>query len=135
MNIIKIPAIISALFISAFASAKLPEYNIITSQVPASSYGKITRLAVTSENLGGKVIVDVWTPAQYDSDSNRRYPVVYAHDGQNLFDGSFSYAGVPWGIDKACAGLAGDSDFAMPIIVGINNRGAEGLRPNDYFPE
>lgn len=23
----------------------------------------------------------------------------------------------------------------MPIIVGINNRGASGLRPNDYFPE
>ncbi|MBD5370845.1 MAG: alpha/beta hydrolase [Bacteroides sp.] len=92
-------------------------------------------MSVESENLGGKVIVDVWTPAGYDSAAGTRYPVVYAHDGQNLFDASFTFAGVPWGVDKACARLAKDPDFVMPIIVGINNRGSEGMRPSDYFPE
>lgn len=61
--------------------------------------------------------------------------MVYAHDGQNLFDSKFSYAGVPWAIDKACWQLSKDPDFVMPIVVGINNRGSEGLRPSDYFPE
>lgn len=128
-------SIISAMLTFSSAASALPKYEIITSPSPVSSYGKITRLAVDSENLNGKVIVDVWTPAGYDSSSAKRYPVVYAHDGQNLFDASFTFAGVPWGIDKACYQLESDPDFDMPIIVGINNRGAEGLRPNDYFPE
>ncbi len=92
-------------------------------------------MSVFSECLGAEVIVDVWTPAEYDASSGKRYPTVYAHDGQNLFDASFSFAGVPWGLDVACYRLASDPDFVMPIIVGINNRGAEGLRPSDYFPE
>lgn len=124
-----------ALLAFSSAAASLPKYEIINSNSPVSSYGSITRLAVDSENLDGKVIVDVWTPAGYDSSSANRYPVIYAHDGQNLFDASFSFAGVPWGIDKACFHLKSDPDFVMPIIVGINNRGAEGLRPSDYFPE
>lgn len=127
--------IVSALFAFSSVASALPKYETITSQSPVSSYGKITRMAVDSENLDGTVIVDIWTPAEYDPSSDKRYPVVYAHDGQNLFDASFTFAGVPWGIDKACTELASDPDFEMPIIVGINNRGAEGLRPNDYFPE
>lgn len=92
-------------------------------------------MIVESENLNGRVTVDIWTPAQYELSSDVKYPVLYAHDGQNLFDPSYTFAGVPWGIDKACSLLANDPNFVMPIIVGINNRGAIGLRPNDYFPE
>ena len=135
MNILKTTIIIPALLNLTSVSAMLPEYQIISSSIPTSSFGNITRLEVKSENLEGTVTIDVWTPAEYDSASDKRYPVVYAHDGQNLFDASFSFAGVPWAIDKACSQLASDPDFEMPIIVGINNRGAEGLRPNDYFPE
>ena len=135
MNRLKTILIIPALLTLSSASATLPEYEIISSYSPTSFYGNITRMEVKSENLDGTVIVDVWTPAEYDPSSDKRYPVVYAHDGQNLFDASFSFAGVPWAIDKACSQLANDPDFEMPIIVGINNRGAEGLRPNDYFPE
>ena len=135
MNKVKLPVVISALLTFSSIDAALPEFKIIESGAPASSYGAITRMSVESENLGGKVIVDVWTPAGYDSAAGTRYPVVYAHDGQNLFDASFTFAGVPWGVDKACARLAKDPDFVMPIIVGINNRGSEGMRPSDYFPE
>lgn len=128
-------SIVSALLTFSSAASTLPQYEIIASPSPVSSYGRITRMAVDSKSLDGTVIIDVWTPAEYDTSSDKRYPVVYAHDGQNLFDASFTFAGVPWGIDKACSQLESDPDFEMPIIVGINNRGAEGLRPNDYFPE
>lgn len=127
--------LISTLLTFPSLASALPEYETIISPSPVSSYGKITRMAVDSENLDGKVIVDVWTPAEYNPSSEKRYPVLYVYDGQNLFDASFTFAGVPWGIDKACAQLASDPNFEMPIIVGINNRGAEGLRPSDYFPE
>ncbi|MDE7419617.1 MAG: esterase family protein [Muribaculaceae bacterium] len=135
MSIRKEFLFIAALLTLSIASAKQPKYEVITSTVPISSFGNITRMAIASEKLGGNVIVDVWTTAEYEGDSEKRYPVVYAHDGQNLFDVSFTFAGVPWGVDKACAQLASDPDFVTPIVVGINNRGAEGLRPNDYFPE
>ncbi len=131
-----------AAFVAAFnflvvdpIQAELPVFEVETERVPGSEVGEIRRLRVESECLGGSVVVDVWTPAGYVSGDGRRYPVVYAHDGQNLFDGAFSFAGVPWAIDRACSSLADDPDFVMPIIVGINNRGEEGLRPNDYFPE
>ncbi len=135
MDFIRKYFVISTILTFATTYAALPKYEIISSPVPVSSYGNITRMSIDSENLDGKVIVDVWTPSEYNPESGKKYPVVYAHDGQNLFDASFTFAGVPWGIDKACSQLASDPDFVTPIVVGINNRGAEGLRPNDYFPE
>lgn len=135
LNMSKALLIITAVLTFPYIQGALPTYKIIPSPSPTSSQGNITRLAVESENLEGKVIVDIWTPAEYDPSTDKRYPVVYAHDGQNLFDASFSFAGVPWAIDNACRQLADDPDFEMPIIVGINNRGADGLRLNDYFPE
>lgn len=126
-------SVVFSTFFNAYAG--LPEYEIITSDVPSSEYGTITRMSVKSGSLEGNVIIDVWTPSEYDISSDKRYPVIYAHDGQNLFDGAFSFAGVPWALDRACSQLASDDDFSMPIIVGINNRGSEVLRPSDYFPE
>lgn len=135
MNFAKVSVLLLISVKSAAVYAALPEYEIIPSPVPISDYGALTRMSVRSESLGGNVIVDIWTPADYNATLEKTYPVVYAHDGQNLFDAAFSYAGVPWAIDKACSLLATDSNFVMPIIVGINNRGTEGLRPSDYFPE
>ncbi|MDE6693460.1 MAG: esterase family protein [Muribaculaceae bacterium] len=126
-------SVVFSVFFNAYAG--LPEYEIITSDVPSSEYGTITRMSVKSGSLEGNVTIDVWTPSEYDISSEKRYPVIYAYDGQNLFDVAFSFAGVPWALDRACLQLASDDDFSMPIIVGINNRGSEGLRPSDYFPE
>lgn len=124
-----------AFLVAAGSRAALPDYEIISDPCPVSAYGSITRYSVFSTNLQSNIIVDVWTPQGYNASDPRKYPVLYAHDGQNLFDGSFSFAGVPWAVDKACSQLVSDSNFDMPIVVGINNRGSEGLRPNDYFPE
>ena len=135
MKLIKIRLLLVGSLFSVGARAELPEYIIIKEPSPSSFCGSITRYFISSKNLQAKVTVDVWTPLGYDSSDAKRYPVVYAHDGQNLFDDSFSFAGVSWAVDDACMQLAYDSNFEMPIVVGINNRGSEGLRPNDYFPE
>jgi predicted alpha/beta superfamily hydrolase len=42
--------------------------------------------------------IDIWLPPSYESDTDKRYPVLYMHDGQNLFDPATSYIGVDWGI-------------------------------------
>lgn len=133
MNITRLSFLISAAISCISLSAELPAFEIVDTNVPKSSYGTITRMDVKSENLNDKVTIDIWTPADYDATAEKRYPVLYAHDGQNLFDGNFSFIGVPWAVDKICCQLADDPDFVMPIVVGISNRGM--VRPNDYFPE
>jgi predicted alpha/beta superfamily hydrolase len=45
---------------------------------------------------------DVWVylPPGYAADSARRYPVVYLHDGNNVFNEATSFLGVEWGVDE-----------------------------------
>jgi predicted alpha/beta superfamily hydrolase len=66
---------------------------------------------------------DLWIylPPGYDSDTTRRYPVLYMHDGQNLFSPTTSAFGVEWRVDEAAdAGiLAGQVEPV--IIVGIES--------------
>lgn len=59
----------------------------------------------------------VYLPPSYGH-GERRYPVIYMHDGQNLFDDATAYAG-EWGVDEAMDVLAKQGFEA--IVVGIDN--------------
>ena len=64
--------------------------------------------------------IRIWTPANYDaSNKARKYPVVYMHDGQNLFDAATSYAG-EWRIDETITAMM-ESGYGGAIVVGIDN--------------
>lgn len=71
----------------------------------------------------------VWLPPSYHMDSERRYPVVYFHDGQNVFDAATSYSG-EWGADETLTALAAQGTEA--IAVGIPNGGDR--RFHEYSP-
>jgi len=73
--------------------------------------------------------IRVYLPPEYDS-SEQHYPVLYMHDGQNLFDDSTSYVG-EWGIDESLNQLAKESDFRL-IVVGIDN--GQEKRMNELSP-
>ncbi len=62
----------------------------------------------------------VYLPPSYETDEERRYPVVYMHDGQNLFDETASFAG-EWHVDEAMQLLSWEGIEA--IIVGVPNMG------------
>lgn len=117
------------------AHGALPHYTVVNGKdVPSADAGAITRLIVTSDALGDNMTVDIWLPAGYDGNNqSRRYPVIYTHDGQNLFDPAMSFASVAWELDRTATALASQGVISVPIIVGINNRGS--MRANDYFPE
>ncbi|RZJ91823.1 MAG: alpha/beta hydrolase [Brevundimonas sp.] len=74
--------------------------------------------------------VTVWLPPGYDSQPDRRWPVLYMHDGQNLFDASKAYAG-EWGVDEHVSRLASTGQIDTPIVVGIWNTP---LRLREYIP-
>jgi len=53
--------------------------------------GAVVRYAdMPSANVASRN-VDVWLPPGYGKDPDKRYPVLYMHDGQNLFDPATSY--------------------------------------------
>ncbi len=62
--------------------------------------------------------VDVWLPPGYAA-SAERYPVVYLHDGQNLFDPLLSNTEIDWGVDEAVVRLMQQTDLSGAILVGM----------------
>jgi predicted alpha/beta superfamily hydrolase len=63
----------------------------------------------------------VWLPPSYSTDLQKRYPVLYMHDGQNVFDSSTSFIGYDWRADEVADSLIRAKAIEEIIIVGINN--------------
>ena len=100
-------------------------------QPPKSSAGKNVKIIDTAfyiPQLKRTRRVWVYVPPTYNS-SNKKYPVLYMHDGQNIFDDATSFSG-EWGVDEAIDTLG--LKYKECIVVGIDN-GAD-KRLNEYCP-
>jgi predicted alpha/beta superfamily hydrolase len=71
----------------------------------------------------------IYLPPDYDN-TTKNYPVLYMHDGQNVFDAYTAYAG-EWEVDETLNDLA-EEGYNVPIVVAIDNGGAE--RMKEYNP-
>ena len=76
--------------------------------------------------------VDVWLPPGYDREPDKHYPVLYMHDGQNLFDPATSYGGVDWGIDETMTRMIATGEVREAIVVGVWNTPK---RREEYMPQ
>jgi len=65
--------------------------------------------------------LSVWLPPGYEADYERRYPVLYMHDGQNIFDPLTSAFGLEWQVDETADSLIRAELIEPLIIVGIYN--------------
>ncbi|MGV3708993.1 MAG: alpha/beta hydrolase [Gemmatimonas sp.] len=103
---------------------------------PASSqdYGALRLYAeVRSHYLPHAHDVVVCLPPGYERDFKRRYPVMYLHDGQNVFDDyPMAPFGVQWGIDTTSRALIHARLVEPVILVAIGNAGRE--RIDEYTP-
>lgn len=75
----------------------------------------------TSAALGNDRTVLVYLPPAYEENEEARYPVLYMHDGQNLFDAGTSFIGVEWGVDETLERMIGEGLVDPLIVVGIYN--------------
>ena len=93
--------------------------------------GTIERLeGVAAPALGiGARDVLVYLPPGYAEGEGARYPVLYLHDGQNVFDPAS--AGAEWGADEAAERLIAAGEIGPVIIVGV---ASTGTRTFDYTP-
>lgn len=103
------------------------EYNISLwkdKDLSRPGAGQITGKAEYHRNLDYPGIkkrdVIVWLPPGYDS-SSARYPVLYMHDGQNVFDPATSTLGFDWRADETADSLIRNNIIEPVIIVAINN--------------
>ncbi|HEY7306950.1 MAG TPA: alpha/beta hydrolase-fold protein [Bryobacteraceae bacterium] len=68
----------------------------------------------------------VYLPPDYHR-AKRRYPVLYLHDGQNLFDSATAFQGNDWGLGVLADELIRRTQIAPLIIVGVYNSGEKRL--------
>lgn len=85
-----------------------------------------------SKILGNRRDVLVYLPRGYWRLSRRRYPVLYLHDGQNVFDAATSFSGVEWSMDETAERLIKENLIEPLIIVAVANIGEE--RIHEYAP-
>ncbi len=87
--------------------------------------GQITGTVEYHRQLGAPEIlprdVIVWLPPSYTTNSDERYPVLYMHDGQNLFDPQTSAFGIDWQVDETCTEMIEKKTLRPMIVVGIYN--------------
>ncbi len=127
------------------------------SEAPAATTAEIrTNLhkhpGFQSAFLSGPRDVIVYVPPHYEREPDRRYPVLYLHDGQNLFDGARSgdegngpmLAGSPptgqtafvpdqdWRVEETAKELIAARLIEPLIIVGVYNTGKR--RIDEYTP-
>ncbi len=103
-------------FTSPKLSSASKNVKIVSENFPLTKLGKTRR-------------VWIYLPEGYET-SKKRYPVIYMHDGQNLFDvltGPFG----EWGVDECLDTLSKRLNFEV-IVVGIDNGGADRL--SEYSP-
>ena len=75
----------------------------------------------------------VYLPPGYDDEPRRRYPVLYMHDGQNLFEGDTAYVpGQYWRLGEMADMLTAEGRIEPLVIVGVYNTGHGRL--HEYTP-
>ncbi len=105
--------------------------NVFSYQPPATvSPPQIVTQFVnsTAPNIAGRNI-RIYLPRAYPQNSTRRYPVLYLHDGQNVFDPGGSFGS--WSADATATREIGQGRMREAILVAIDNTAA---RIPEYMP-
>lgn len=97
--------------------------------LPPRRTGRIEPLGVVASAHVRPRPVQVWLPPGYGDDPARRHPVLYLHDGQNVFDARA--AGAEWMVDETAQRLVQAGAIEPPIIVAVDSTPE---RFTDYTP-
>ena len=99
--------------------------------VPSSATASVSVLSdsFAMPQLGRTRRVWLYLPPGYAT-SRQRYPVLYMHDGQNVFDARTSFAG-EWGVDETLDSLRALGDAGV-IVVAVDN--GQQRRFDEYSP-
>lgn len=74
-----------------------------------------------SKILSNRRNITVYLPPSYSDSPNKRYPVLYAHDGQNLFDTRTAFLNREWELDETVERMIKEGSLREIIIIGVWN--------------
>jgi len=116
---------IAGIIISTDQPTNNSDINIVST---ASKNVHVIDTAFYIPQLGRYRRIWLYLPESYKTSKNK-YPVLYMHDGQNVFDDKTSFSG-EWGVDEAIDTLG--KVLGEMIVVAIDNGGAK--RMTEYNP-
>ncbi|MGN6394499.1 MAG: alpha/beta hydrolase [Mucilaginibacter sp.] len=103
----------------------------LAAQVPKVTYGTIQQIEKFQSKYVDPRNVDVWLPPGYSDE--KKYAVLYMHDGLSLFDSTITWNKQEWGVDETMGKLLAEKRIEDCIVIGIWNNGAK--RHPEYFPQ
>ncbi len=116
---------------NVFLTVLLFLFSTSYSQNMKVSDGKLEVFSDFKSNFVDARTVAVWTPSGYNT--QEKYPVLYLHDGQMLFDPETTWNKQSWNVDETISRLNAEGKLKKIIVVGIWNNGD--FRHAEYFPE
>jgi len=99
-------------------------WALLTFSVCMSHGTLLPETQVESRHLGGSRTVRVYVPPSYDREPKRRYPVLYLHDGQNVFSSAGPHSCFGWGsweLDRTVDRLIAEGRMQEIIMVAVDN--------------
>ncbi len=120
----------------ATEKAKLEEQSVVDSfREGQPAWGQSLTGDIRYHDFHSKVLnndrqVWVYLPPSYREHPEKKYPVLYACDGQNVFERGTAFGGNEWQVDEAAQRLMENGKMEETIIVAVSNAGAG--RMNEY---
>ena len=94
------------------------------------AHGTIQRISNFPSKFVNPRNIDIWLPDHYNQE--KKYAVIYMHDGQMLFDSTLNWNHQEWGVDEVLGKLISQGKIKDCIVVGIWNTPK---RHQEYFPQ
>lgn len=117
--------------------SRIPENNIISPQdsnkefvyniahwrdlPPLEAKGDFQYLEVYSPELDKEKFISILLPPSYFKSRKKSFPVIYMHDGQNLFSPKRAVFSNEWSIDEVLIKQYNKGKLPEAIIIGIDN--------------
>lgn len=95
-----------------------------------AAQGLQPKIEVASRHVPART-VQVWLPPGYAA-GHRRYPVIYLHDGQNVFDEPARLSGASWRVHRALAQAIAQNRARPAILVAV---WSNDNRLGEYMPQ
>jgi predicted alpha/beta superfamily hydrolase len=97
----------------------IPQWNDTRIKHPRIVGNYRVHTEVTSAHLRHARTVIVWLPPSYELETDRRYPVLYMQDGEQVFDPTTSTYNQDWEVDEWCTKLIKEKQLQEIIVVGV----------------
>lgn len=104
---------------------------LLFAQAPKVSTGKLVEYPNFKSKFIGERMLRVWLPDHYNP--NQKYQVLYANDGQMLWDAEINWNKQEWQLDENLGKLITEKKVKPTIVVAIDNGGKN--RHSEYFPQ